>query len=403
VSGDDVQHGANRASGAGRAGTPDPGTPDPRSPNDRPAGASGLIEFRLALFAQTPRVWVTQLLVGINVAVFIAMIATGVGAFNPSVDNLMKWGANYGPFTTGGQWWRLLTSMFIHIGVLHIAMNMIGLWQIGFLVERLLGNRGFLVAYVLSGLCGSLASIVWNPFVVSAGASGAVFGVYGVLIAYLLRHRGSIPREVLQPLRRSALLFVGLNVFYGFQVKGIDMAAHLGGLMGGFVVALIVARPVAPEGSRRSSRPSTGRSLLLAVAGIAVVAGMAALVPRLPDLQAELQAAQAMEHDAITTFNGALERNRANQLSDIQLARTIDEQVLTPWRVQEQRLRKLEHLPREPARRVGRLLRYMELREQGWSKLSQALRSNDAALAEEAQGLQRQAEKLLKEMDGAKD
>jgi rhomboid protease GluP len=368
--------------------------------DERSVGLSGPVQFRLALFTQTPRAWVTKLLVGINVAVFVAMVASGVGAFNPAVDSLIKWGANYGPLTTGGQWWRLLTSMFIHIGVLHIAMNMIGLWQIGFLVERLLGNRSFLVAYVLSGLCGSLASITRNPFVVSAGASGAVFGVYGVLIAYLLRHRGSIPREVLQPLQKGALFFVGLNVFYGFQVKGIDMAAHLGGLIGGFVVALLVSRPLAAV----PARASAVRPLLIAVIGIAAVAGVAALLPRVPDLQGELERLQAMERGAIARYNGGLERNGAGQLSDVQLARIIDEEVLSPWRTGEQRLRSLGRLPREQTTRVNRLLRYMELRDQGWSKFSQALRANDVALAKEAQALQRQAEDLRKEMDGgAKD
>jgi rhomboid protease GluP len=207
-----------------------------------PDARADVASFRRALYAQTPRVWVTPLLVGINVAVFIAMAAAGVDLWSPSVDSLIRWGANYGPRTTGGEWWRLLTNVFLHIGILHIGMNMLGLWQIGFLVERLLGNRGFLIMYLVSGLCGSAASLFWNPHVVSAGASGAVFGVYGLLVAYLLRNRGSIPKEILGPLQKSALFFIGLNVLFGLQIKGIDMAAHLGGLLGGFGVGLLVVR-----------------------------------------------------------------------------------------------------------------------------------------------------------------
>ena len=166
----------------------------PLSP-EQVAGAAQVMEFRVGLHRRTRRVWATPALVAANVAVFAIMVAMGVGLMSPSIDGLITWGANYGPRTTSGQFWRLVTNVFVHIGIVHVAMNMIGLWQMGPLVERLLGNRGFLAVYLFSGVCGSLASVLWNPFVVSAGASGAVFGVYGALLAFLLRHRGSIPRE----------------------------------------------------------------------------------------------------------------------------------------------------------------------------------------------------------------
>src|SRR5690349_10235474 len=109
--------------------------------------------FRLGLQRRTPRVWATPVLVAINVVVFGAMVAAGVGLVSPSIDGLITWGANYAPRTTSGQGWRLLSNVFVHIGIVHVAMNMIGLWQIGFLVERLLGNRGFLAVYFFSGVC----------------------------------------------------------------------------------------------------------------------------------------------------------------------------------------------------------------------------------------------------------
>jgi rhomboid protease GluP len=115
------------------------------------------------------------------------------------VGSLIAWGANYGPDTiTNGQWWRLLTSMFLHIGIVHLAFNMIVLLQIGPFVERLVGNVGFLIVYFVSGFAGNVTSLVWNPYTVSAGASGAIFGLYGLLLGFLLMsRRDSIPTDVL--------------------------------------------------------------------------------------------------------------------------------------------------------------------------------------------------------------
>lgn len=351
----------------------------------------GAAQFRHQLYARTPRVWATPALAAINVVVFVAMVAAGVGIMRPSIDGLITWGANYGPRTTGGEWWRLLTSMFVHIGVIHVAMNMIGLWQIGLLVERLLGTRGFLLAYFVSGLCGSVASVAWNPFVVSAGASGAVFGIYGVLIAYLVRHRGSIPKEILRPLQQSTVFFIGLNVIYGFQIKGIDMAAHIGGLVGGFAAALLIGR--APTGSRQ--RTSPWRELLLvALAAAGIVAGVASL-PRVADIQAELKAFGVMERAAVTAYNEALERSRAGQLTDAGLAAVIDKDVLPPWRNQQRRFTEISRLPTGEKKRFADLGRYLSLRDRGWSKLSEALRTDDRGKVDEAVALLKEADKLL--------
>lgn len=369
------------------------------SATDIPPPDDGVAAFRRALFAQTPRVWATPLLVAINVAVFVVMVAAGVSPFSPTIEGLIRWGADYAPRTTAGQWWRLITNTFIHIGIVHIGMNMIGLWQIGALVERLLGHRSFLLVYLFAGLCGSLASITWHPFVVSAGASGAVFGVYGVLIAYLVRHRGSIPRPVLLSLQKSTVFFVGLNVAFGLQQKGIDMAAHSGGLLGGFVAALLVSRPVSAHPPRRTA----GRDLTLVVAGVGLFVGAVLFMPRAVDIQKEMADLQAIEQRAVETYNGALEQRRSNQISDAELARIIDEQVLPGWRRYRGHLGALGHLPAKEARRVADIGRYMDLRERGWAAFSQALRDDDDARASQSKRYQEQADGLLKTIGGNGD
>ena len=129
------------------------------------------------LFQLTPRCFVTPAIFWLNIIVFVAMVLTGVNLMDPTSADLIQSGANYGPKTLSGEYWRLLTCTFLHIGVIHLACNMWALWNVGFLVERLVGNVAFLVLYLVSGLLGSIASLYWNPDVPSPGASGAIFGV----------------------------------------------------------------------------------------------------------------------------------------------------------------------------------------------------------------------------------
>ncbi len=128
---------------------------------------------------------VTRALVGINVAVFVAMALSGVSLSEPTVAELLKWGANYGPLSLGPAPWRLLASNYLHIGLLHILFNMWCLWDLGNLAERVFDPWTYLLTYTLCGVAGSLASLWWHPLVIGAGASGAIFGLAGVLIAAL--------------------------------------------------------------------------------------------------------------------------------------------------------------------------------------------------------------------------
>jgi rhomboid protease GluP len=170
-------------------------------------------EFGAQLHAITPSVLITPILVGFNVLVFVAMLIGGVHIFEPTIASLLQWGADYGPSTvTEGQWWRLVSSMFLHLGLMHLAFNMFVLWQAGQFIERLLGHASFLIVYMVSGLAGAMVSLAWHPYVVSAGASGAIFGLYGALLGYLALQRAAIPAEVLAPLAKSAILFVGYNL-----------------------------------------------------------------------------------------------------------------------------------------------------------------------------------------------
>jgi rhomboid protease GluP len=229
--------------------------------------------FGQLLAASTPRYFVAPTFIGLNVAAFLLMALFGVSPFDPTGEQLLIWGANFGPFTLGGEWWRLLSSTFIHIGIIHLALNMQCLWRLGRLTERLYGNWAFLTLYALSGLGGSVASLWWNPVTISAGASGAIFGVAGGLVAFLYLGKLPLPRSAIRSILSSTLIFVGYNLLYGFANTGIDNAAHIGGLVTGALVGALLTRPLPPpEGFSRLPKYfiATGLVMLL-VAGTMVV------------------------------------------------------------------------------------------------------------------------------------
>jgi rhomboid protease GluP len=224
-------------------------------------------EFAARIHRYTPRTWVTPVLIGLNFAVYAAMVATGSKPMDPTVADILKWGADFAPLTLTGEPWRLFTCMFVHIGLLHIAMNMYVLWDIGRFMEKLLGNFGMLVVYVLAGLTGSWASLAIHPDIVSAGASGAVFGLYGGVFGFLARNRSQVPTETLRRLRKVAGMFVLYNILFGFVVRGIDVSAHIGGLCGGFVFGFALSGPLTDEAVAR--RP--WRTVATAVAGLVLL------------------------------------------------------------------------------------------------------------------------------------
>lgn len=176
--------------------------------------------------------FVTPSLIIINLLVFVAMVVSGVHIMEPASLDLVNWGANFRPLTSGGEWWRLFTCCFIHIGILHVLMNMYALMYVGLYLERIIGSVPFLILYLLTGVVSSVASLWWHDFTISAGASGAVFGMYGVFLALLLSK--SIDEEIRKALLPSIGIFIGYNLLAGAK-GGIDNAAHIGGLLSGFV------------------------------------------------------------------------------------------------------------------------------------------------------------------------
>ena len=182
----------------------------------------------------------TTVLFAINVLVFVLMVLRGVSPLEPSVEQLLRWGGDFAPATFDHQWWRLLTSTFVHAGILHLAFNMWAFWGLGKVTEKLFGSWPMVALYLLSGLGASIASLAWHPLVVGIGASGAIFGVAGGLFVALKLQKIALPREVLRRNAGSLGMFLIYNLVIGAASAHVDNAAHVGGLVTGAVIGAML-------------------------------------------------------------------------------------------------------------------------------------------------------------------
>lgn len=177
---------------------------------------------------------ITYVIIGICVLLYAMMYVFGNGT-----NDLIKYGANYDLLTKSGEYYRLFTCIFLHIGIWHLLCNMYSLYVIGKEVESLFGKWKYLLIYILSGICGSILSLAFNSNTVSAGASGAIFGLLGALLYFGYHYRTYLGNTI----KRSILPVIIINLVLGFLNSGVDNAAHIGGLVGGILISMLVGVP----------------------------------------------------------------------------------------------------------------------------------------------------------------
>jgi len=287
------------AVGVSHATSPELGSPSAHPQSAEPHAAGPVLISRDALT-------VTAVLVGINVLWFVAMVIKGASLTQPNTDQLLRWGANYGPLTLTGQWWRVLTAMFVHIGILHLAVNMWCLWDLGLLAEYLYGPRTFLTVYLMSGLAGSIVSLAHNPLVPTAGASGAIFGIAGALIATLYLGKLAAPRGALRTSLISLIVFAAYSLAYGLLKGGVDNGAHIGGLVSGLVLGSVLS---ADFHARRSWMVSVRRAIFPAFAVLLLAAAFAVRYSYWPVVRMEHAEQSFRKGDvlgAISELNGVI-------------------------------------------------------------------------------------------------
>lgn len=204
----------------------------------------------------------TIALIAANVAIFVLMVMKGVSFWTTNEQQALRWGADLAPLTLGGQYWRLFTSNFIHIGFIHLAINMVMLFLLGRLAEYFYSSKDFLLLYVFTGLCSGLVGVTWEPYATSAGASGAIFGVSGVMLTTLLFGDLPIEKESKERVLTGVVQFTVLNLFIGgaqnylpgiFHAR-VDNAGHIGGLLSGLVVGTVIGKHLTSSDSDKRYR-----------------------------------------------------------------------------------------------------------------------------------------------------
>jgi membrane associated rhomboid family serine protease len=333
--------------------------------------------FRNALLARARWPLVTGALIALNVTVFVFMLF-GAGALsNPTT--LVGWGGNFGPRTTNGEWWRLLTSVFVHPGLLHLLVNLIGLVQISLILERLVGRLAFAAVYVAAGVFASLVSLSAYPLTVSVGASGAIFGLYGLLLAssiwgWLHRSTVTIPLVALVRLVPAAAVFI----LYNLANDGLGITAELTGLVAGLVCGLYLARGV-------SDGQPLARQVAAAMAAAAVIAVASAVPLRgVTDVRPEIERVVGLEDRTASAYRTAVDRFRHGRITAEAVAQLIDRTIEPELRAADARLKAVDGVPREQQPLVASAEEYLRLRYESWRLRAERLHKTDVPTVQEA-------------------
>lgn len=317
--------------------------------------------------------WVLYGLIAANIAMFVVELADGADPFNPSPDVMVELGASFPLLTLHGEWWRLGSSMFLHFGLLHLAMNMLCLYQAR-AIEPMFGRPGFVVIYLLAGLGGGIASLIASPSnVVIAGASGAVFGVYGALGAKLVMHRAQFEPEQWSKTMRRLATFLGVNLAIGLTTPSISLSAHAGGFIVGVAVGAALLARAPSEWSR------TRRALGLAALGIALTAVGVMALPADADVQPVLLRFDALERAAADTQNKAAHRVEAGEMKESEFISLLDREVIAPYQQLRQDLLAIRDVPAHLRPLFARVDELIAARLAAWSSLQASVAESDPA------------------------
>ena len=272
-----------------------------------------------------PTPYLTYALIAANVGVWLVTLALGHDIAHPTPTQLFDVGGNFGPATLGHDPWRLLTSMFLHGGVLHLTMNMLALAPTGRQVETLYGRPGMGAIYLIAGLLGALTSAMRGAGV-SVGASGAIFGLFGAFGGFLVRHRSRLEPNAARAALRSVGMVLAINLLIGVSLPQVDMAAHLGGLVGGAATGWALEQQPKAWSMLR-------RALVVGGIGAATLVGVSYVVPAgQPDVPLVVQRYAEAEDRAIERYRPWARRRDAHEITDVELADAIDREVLPAWR-----------------------------------------------------------------------
>ena len=359
--------------------------------NQPPQTSRDKIKGFFSIFLPTEGYYITPIILNLNILVFALMVVSGVNIMLPDTDSLITWGANFRPITLEGQWWRLITSCFIHIGILHLFMNLYALLYIGLLLEPQLGKTRFLSAYVLSGITGSAASLYWHELTVSAGASGAIFGMYGVFLAMLTTNL--IEKSARRALLTSIMVFVGYNLLNGMK-GGVDNAAHIGGLIAGIIIGYGF------YASLTKPKEVNLKYLTVALLTVLMLSTSFFIYHKTPNdigqLDEKMKKFASLEQVALGIYH------KDGSTSNEELLKEIKDRGIVNWRECVKLIDEADQLniPDKLHFRNSQLKEYCELRIKSYEVLYKAIAEDTDKYESEIQDFNNQIENKIKELGG---
>lgn len=334
--------------------------------------------FNDFLRARTGRTVVTPVLIGLHVAVFVLMLL-GSGSFSDP-QTLVNWGANFAPRTTNGEWWRLLLAMFVHTGMIHLLITTACLVSVGFVLERAVGSVPFAAVYFAAGLLANVVNLWSAPaLTVSSGPSGAIYGLYGLLLASVTwalvsRPEGSIPLTTAKRIGAAA----GVFVLYNLITDHLSATGELSGLTAGVVTGLVIARGIV------RAKPPVQRAYYVAAASLMIAVLTVAPVRGTIDVRSEIASVVEVEERTAGGYNAVVGKFRNGSVNAQDLAATIDQSIVPELVAARVRLQALRGVPREHRRVLGDAEEYLQLRAEAWRQRAAALRDSDPDLLREA-------------------
>jgi membrane associated rhomboid family serine protease len=347
--------------------------------------------FRDALTARTPVPYVTLAVVLLNVVVFVLMLL-GQGPLSEA-DTLVRWGGSSAPWTTNGEWWRLVTATFVHTGFVQLAVEMVVLSQAGILVERMLGHVAFAAAYVASAAFAAALGLLADPLPVSVGASGAILGLQGLVIAIILRvtlRRSpvTIPMPVIARLVPAAAIFV----IYTWAAGGPRWTSGLAAFVIQFAIGLALTRNVAER------KPSALRIAAPAATVLVIAMAIAAPLAGTTDVRAEIARLIAVEDRTTVSYQTATERFKRGTIQKEALAKLIEVVIVPELNAAERRLSAVAGVPRQQQPLVEIAGDFLQLRRESWLLRARALRQASMSKLRDADEVEHASLDLLRRL-----
>ena len=346
--------------------------------------------FRQTLKARTPALVATPVIAGLNIVLF-ASLYIWYGSDGERAA-LIAWGASYGPATTNGEWWRLLTAVFLQPGPFHLLFVLIGFLQVAELIERLVGPYLLSAIYLVAGVFGTLATLTHHPLGVVAGGASAVWGVYGLFAAvtawtFVRLESTRIPVPILKTLGPSVVIFL-LYTLLSFEVSGE-------GCCRGFVVGLLGGLALAMDAGKH--RPSLKPLAVAAPAAIALIACLALPLRGIADVRPQLGEIVAREDLSADMYRAAVARftRRQRPIDTAKLIDLIDHTILPQLGSERTHVAALTTRLADHQPLIAQTSEYLRLRESSWRLRADALRKSDMATLREAERTEQESFRAL--------